>query len=204
MSDFPRWFRLLLFFSGWIAAVFVGLLTLPGKINLVFDDTPKAYEKVSNWWNLNTKISGTWTSDVEGWIDATDEDRRLVGGDEGPVIIQIRVYGGVAEGEIVSEGLKKNYVFSRIFLKGFEHGGGRIDGVVYDYIGGEQRSLARIQINYAKSDSRESLRFATLEQGGKFLPLEARLHREDKELPSGDLNVDLLKSVIESHRKSKK
>ena len=184
--------------------MFIGVLTLPGKINSIFDDTPKAYEKVSNWWNLNTKISGIWTSDVEGWVDATDEDRRLVGGDEGPVIIEIRVYGGVAEGEIVSEGLKKNYVFSRIFLKGFEHGSERIDGVVYDYIGGEQRALAQIQINYAKSDGRESLQFVALEQGGKFLPLEARLHREDKELPSGALNMSILKSAIESHRNKQK
>jgi hypothetical protein len=116
MSDLPRWLRLTLFVSGWVAAAFIGLLTLPAKINSIFEDTPKAYEKASNWWNLNTKISGTWTSSVEGWIDATDEDRRLQGGNERPVVIQVRVYSGEANGEIYSEGLKNSYVAAALMV----------------------------------------------------------------------------------------
>ena len=79
--------KLIIAISGWLAALFMGVLDLPSKVNSFFAETPKAYESVLNWWNLNTKITGTWTSNIEGWADATEEDHRNIGGDLGPVAI---------------------------------------------------------------------------------------------------------------------
>lgn len=194
LQNISRW---IFWLSGWLAAVAVGVLHLPAEINSFFVEAPKSAENISNLLFLNTKLTGTWTSDIEGWINATDEDRRLSGGDAGPLVMTIRVYGGDADGEIVSEGLKKHYVFSRIMFKGREQGG-QVEGVAFDYVDGKPMALAKIQISHLGSDGDNTLRFKTLEQPDQFFPAEARLHRDANAMPDnlGELNMELLKSVI--------
>ena len=200
----PTWALVLITVSGWVAAGGIWILELPAKINSFNSE----YQKTVDWWNLNAKITGTWTSNVEGWVDATDEDRRLQGGEQGPVILQIRVYGGAAEGEVYSEGLKSSYVASRIFLKGDTHGSDRVDGVIYDYIGGEPKALAQFELSYLKNNGKESLRLSTIKQSGPFLPLETKLYRDDKAMPDdlGGLSPWWTKALfdyVKSHKLTK-
>ena len=197
----PLWLTIVITASGWAAAVAVWVLDFPGKINSFSTEYPKAAETVSDWLFINKTFTGTWTSSVEGWVDATDEDHRLEGGEAGPIVIQIRVYGGKADGEIVSEGLKKHYLFSRIFLMG-EYQGGRIEGLIFDYVEGKKVALARIEISHLDSDGDDTLRFKALEQPAPFFPNEARLHRDKDAMPDdlGGANLDLILKALTKSR----
>ena len=103
------------------------------------------------------------------------------------------MYGDIAEGEIFSEGLKKNYFYSHIFLRGSTKRSDQIDGAIYDIVGGKQEVLAVFQLNHAMKNGQAMLTFSTLQQGGRFLPELAVLHRDEKGMPEGDVNFDLFK-----------
>lgn len=100
-------------------------------------------------------------------------------------------------GEIVSEGLKKNYIFSRIMLKGQEQHG-QVEGEAFDFVGGQPQALAKITISHLSSDGENTLRFKTVEQPDKYFPLEAKLHRDANAMPDslGEFNPKFLKSLI--------
>lgn len=200
-SRVPHWFKIAFAVLGWVVAAFLGLLDLPGKVNAFFKEYPKATENVATWWNLNKNFTGTWTSDIEGDIASTDEDRRLQGGDRGPVVIKMRVYGGFADGEIYSEGLKNSYVASRIFLKGETDGSDHLDAFMYDYIGGEPKNLALLRFAYANG----FIQFKTVKQGGPFLPEEAKLHRDGKAMPDtlGGLSPWWMNTLLDYVKKQK-
>lgn len=43
--------------SGWVAALFIGVLDLPQKIHSFAETLPAAKEDVATWWNLNTEFT---------------------------------------------------------------------------------------------------------------------------------------------------
>ena len=185
--------------SGWLVSVFLGLLELPAKINSFMSEAPKAKESVADWLLLDQDYTGMWTSSVEGWVDATDEELNSSTASGGPLSLRMRVYNGRVEGEIESAGLSEIYVYSAILLEGEKRDNG-IDLLAYDYVGGKKTNLALMRLTLSDKDERLPLHLETIKQGGPFFPERARLYRTSTDVSEaikGSLNMDLMRQVLE-------
>jgi hypothetical protein len=194
--NLPASATVLIAISGWAAALFLGLLELPGKVNAFFEEMPKATESVVTWWKLDKDFTGTWTSNWEGIIGLSKADQEMAQLEGGPVVLKMRVWGGEMEGEIVSEGLRTRYVFSRIMLRG-EKRRRIVEAVAFDYVGGEPTGLARFQLSLLSTEDGGGLHLKTLEQADKYLPVEAKLYRNEEAMPDdlGELNPDFFRGI---------
>lgn len=152
-------------------------LALPKHANELFDEGPKLAHRISDWWNINTKLSGKWT---------TSE-----------VAFDIKTYAGSVTGEIVSEGLKENYVFSRIEVVGKSHGSNaRL--TVFDYIEGRKVGLAEIQLSHVVIDGKECLKAKVVTQAAKYFPSEFTLARASREISGGEWNQRQRERLLEA------
>lgn len=183
--------------SGWVVAVLLGLLELPAKVNSFFNEAPAAYKNVSELVMPDQQWSGVWTSDLEGVVDATDDERNASVMDGSPVVLRLRVYHGAVAGELYSGGLEKNYVSSRVMIEGHKRlVGGTIDAVVYDYIDTKKTPLAQFELTLDDS-ARLPLRLTAVRQGLTFLPKTISLYRNDDAFPDdlGGPNVDFIEKA---------
>jgi hypothetical protein len=188
--------------SGWIVSFFLGLLDLPAKINSFMDEGPRARQNVTDWLLLDQNFTGKWTSSLEGWVDATDQERSASNSLGGPVSLRLRVYNGKVEGEIESVGLEKSYIYSAILIEG-EKRDGVIDLFPYDYIDGKKTTLAHIRLTLDENDKPLPMHLETIKQGGPFFPEKASLFRTSTDVSeaiAGRLNMDLMKQVLERGR----
>jgi len=192
-----RWGRAAVTASGWIAALFVGFLDLPAKVNSFFAEAPKTVRNVGDAWMIDKRFTGTWTSDHEGILGLSDEHYSLSRFEGEPVIMRINVYGGKVEGEINSAGLGKHYLFSRLMLGGTVSGG-VLHGVVTDYIDNKLVAIAKFDL---VPDDGE-LRLTAVEQGMPFLPKKAILRQDDSAMPDdlGRMNVDFVARALAKRR----
>ncbi|CAH0338925.1 hypothetical protein [Rhizobium sp. CECT 9324] len=196
------WGTIALTASGWIVSVFLGLLELPAKINSFTSEAPKAKESVADWLLLDQDYTGMWTSSLEGWVDATDQELNSSTDSGGPVSLRMRVYNGRVEGEIESTGLSEIYVYSAILIEGEKRDNG-IDLLAYDYVGGKKTNLALMRLTLNDEDERLPLHLETIKQGGPFFPERARLYRASADVSEaikGSLNMELMRQVIEKGR----
>ncbi len=208
MSERRRisWGALAVAASGWVVSVLLGLLELPAKINSFIEEGPKAKESVVDWLLLDQNYTGMWTSSLEGWVDATDQELTLATSSGGPISLRMRVYNGRVEGEIESAGLAEVYVYSAILLEGEKRGDG-IDLLAYDYVAGKKTNLALMRLTLEDRENRLPLRLETIKQGGPFFPEQARLYRTNNDVSEaikGSLNMDLMRRVIETGRDASK
>ncbi|MBG1233724.1 hypothetical protein [Aestuariivirga litoralis] len=199
----PRQFKtgtLLVAASGWLVSVFLGLLDLPAKINSFWEEAPKATERVSDLMLLDHNYSGIWTSSVEGWVDATDDELKASTTLGGPIFLRLKVYNGRVDGEIKSEGLAKTYIYSVLQIEGEKTNGG-IDLVAYDYILGKKTGLAKLRLTWGDQKGPLPLHLETIGQGGTFFPDKADLYRTNTDVSGtldGELNVDLIQKAVEA------
>lgn len=193
----PSVFGILIAASGWIVSLFLGVLELPVKINSFVEEAPKAKRSVVDWALLDQEYTGQWTSSVEGWVDATEEERALSTADNGPVRMRLRVYNGLVEGEIESEGLKEGYIFNNLLLEGKKTSEG-LDIWAYDYVGGQKRGFSEFLL---KLTDEEPLPMSfEVVQGGMGLPARAKLYRTSSDISEPiyrETNMEFLKGVIE-------
>ncbi|PZM08253.1 hypothetical protein [Rhizobium tubonense] len=183
--------------SGWIVSLFLGVLDLPAKVNSFMSEAPKAKQGVVDWLKFDQNYTGQWTSSVEDWVDATEDEKALSTAPDGPVRMRLRVYGGVIEGEIESEGLKESYIFNNLLLEGSKNADG-LDVWAYDYVDGKKRGFAEVHLSLS-GEERLPLNFEVV-QGGMGLPVRAKLYRTSTDISEPiyrQPNMDLLKRVIE-------
>lgn len=173
--------------SGWLAALFVGILDLPQKIHSFFETLPAAKADVATWWNLNSEFTGSWTN--EGDITSTS--------DAMPVALKMRVYGGKVDGEIWSIGLSDT-IHPTILLGGDLHHG-KLDAYAFDFIGGKEVVYATFNIE-KKGDN---LFLKTLEQPVQLFPKEAVLFTNPDALKDKPLtNLDVILKALKSQKKN--
>lgn len=193
----PSVTTILIAVSGWIVSLFLGILDLPAKVNSFMEEAPKAKQDVVDWLKLDQHYTGQWTSNVEDWVDATEDERALSTAPGGPVRMRMRVYDGAVEGEIESEGLKEGYIFNNLLLEGSKTSEG-LDVWAYDYVDGKKRGFARLRLSLSDED-RLPLNFEVI-QGGMGLPVRAKLYRTSTDISEAiyrQPNLELLKQVIE-------
>jgi hypothetical protein len=171
----------LIFASGWIATVFLGVLDLPQKVHSFFESYPKAKQDVATWWNLNTDFTGSWTN--EGDVSATEKLK--------PVALRMRVYGGRVDGEIWSDGLSET--IHTVILLGGSIRYGELDAYAFDIVDGKQVIFALFKIAKKGDD----LMLTTVEQPVGFFPEEAQLFPNPDALKDRPLiNIELIEKAL--------
>ena len=177
--------KYLLLVSGWIAALFIGVLELPQKVHSFFETLPAARSDVATWWNLNVEFTGAWTN--EGDIISTIAM---------PMALSTRVYSKKIDGEIWSDGLSNS--IHPVILLGGELRGGELQAYAFDYIEGKETVYATFKIK--KMGDR--LVLETLEQPVEFFPKQAELFANSDALIDKPLtNFDLITKSLKASRK---
>ncbi|NNU65105.1 hypothetical protein G9X67_07385 [Rhizobium sp. WYCCWR 11152] len=193
----PSITTLLIGASGWIVSLFLGILDVPAKVNSFMVEAPKTKQEVVDWLNLDQNYTGQWTSSVEDWVDATEDERTLSTAPNGPVRMRLRVYGGMVTGEVESEGLKKGYIFNNLLLEGSRSSKG-LDVWAYDYVDGKKRGFAEFRLSL--SDEKRLPLNLEIVQGGMGLPVRAKLYRTSTDISEPiyrQPNMELLGRVVE-------
>lgn len=175
--------KYLLFFSGWLATLFVGILEVPQKVHSFFGTLPAAKHDVLTWWNLNTDFSGAWTN--EGDITATEMM---------PIALRMRVYGGRIDGEVWSDGLRDT--IHPVILLGGDLRDGALHAYAFDFVGGKETVFATFNITKVG----DKLILKTLDQPAKLFPEHAELFAnpdalKDKPLTNFEMIQGLLKQL---------
>jgi hypothetical protein len=180
-KTWSKYFKVLIFASGWIATLFLGVLDLPPKVHSFFESYPMAKEDVATWWNLNADFTGSWTN--EGDVTTAENLK--------PVALRMRVYGGRVDGEIWSDGLKDT--IHPVILLGGTLRHGELDAYAFDIIGGQQAIFARFKITKKSED----LILTTVEQPIEFFPKEAQLFPSPDALKDKPLiNFELIEKAL--------
>lgn len=186
-EEIVMWLRAgkyLLLVSGWIAALFIGILDLPQKVHSFFETLPAAKSDVATWWNLNVDFSGAWTN--EGDVTATIAM---------PMALSMRVYGGKIDGEIWSDGLSNT--IHPVILLGGDLRGGELHAYAFDYIGGKEMVYATFKIK----KSGDKLVLETLAQPIEFFPKQAELFANPDALKDKPLtNLDLILKSLKANK----
>lgn len=189
-----RWITPIVAVSGWLAALFIGLLDLPAKINSFAKEQPQATERVANWLLLDKALTGSWTSSQpEGEVIAKHIDAALDALEGAPVHLQMTVYRGRVEGTISSGGLGKLYPFSLVELEGRSRAG-HIEGTAWDVVNGEKVALGGFTLTPAERNGEPVLLFDIVRQSAKFFPSKAILWQALYP-PEGELNPRFLEAV---------
>lgn len=195
MTTFPKWLTVAVAASGWVVALAVGILDLPAKINSFTEEAPKAAETVGNSVFLNKALTGTWSTENFTIGDYGDQPPPAEGGS---MWLTMRVYKGVADGEVVSEGLKSHWLASRVMFQGTEQNGA-VEGMVFDYRDGKPLALAWVTISPDPAN-KGLMHLKVTKQGPlKFVPDEAVLYPADAEgFPHGELNTNMLMDAVKA------
>lgn len=195
-SGIPRWVSFGLAGSGWIAALLLGLLELPAKINSFYKERDEASQHLADAAFLNEELSGSWmTGQPEGKVIAIPAAADEVMQEGAPIHLSMRVYRGAVEGVIVSEGLRKRHIFSMAELEGKEDGGA-VGGVAWDVISGKRVNLATFLLTPSEVAGEPVLRFKVVQQGMRYFP-ETAILRRTRVPPEGEYG-EVFKRAMES------
>lgn len=176
--------------SGWVTALFVGLLNLPSEFLSFHHDAPVVAKMAKDWWMTDSGYSGTWIV----YDDSMDSSQLRITAppEESALIPNLTVYGGKVDGEIASDGLKNGYVFSPIMVTGARRPNG-LELYAFDFVGGDALSLATIRLVEPKREgSRDTVEFEVIQQVQKLFPEHAKLVRVEQMDIDGQLDMKML------------
>lgn len=177
---------------GAVAGTLFWFLDFPGKINSFAKEWPEASQRIGDAFFLDRELSGVWTSENTA-VDADSHAHDLPELPGGPVDIELRVYKGEVTGEIVSGGLMRFWIHSRVQVEGRKVGKA-IVADVWDYLDGKKIRFAVVKIEPDQSNE-GVLTFKALKQAVPFVPARARLYPSES-LPEGEFNERMLESAI--------
>lgn len=187
------WVKVVAGIGGWVAALLLGLLDLPAKIDSFIDEKPKTITRIEDWLFVDKTLSGKWSSAPEGDVIAKPTDPHLDALEGAPVDVELRVYRGKVEGTIGSDGLSKHYVFSRVSIDG-QVVNRIVEAIAWDAIGGEKVALAKFRLEPAERGGEAVLNFSAGEQATGLFPDRAILWRTDAILP-GEINLEFFRGI---------
>ena len=181
------WGQWLLLASGWVVALFVGVLELPAKIVSFSENFAPAKETTLNAAIDYKKYDGRFSSDPNAWIG-----RNLIGDgthppDEGDIQIDIEYLGlGKYRGEIRSAYMAKHALapWSRVMIDGEVGLTGDFRGVVWDIINGGRVPYASFRLSPG-DEPNGSLRL-TPTSADDIFPGEVVLWPTDFEMSGGE------------------
>jgi hypothetical protein len=196
----PGWVKVAAGIGGWVAALLLGLLDLPAKINSFIDEKPKAITRIEDWLFVDKTLSGKWSSAPEGDVIAKPTDPRLDALEGAPVDVELHVYRGAVEGMIGSAGLGKHYVFSQVQIEG-QLIRGIVDAIAWDVIGGEKVALAKFQLEPGERGGEAVLMLRVVKQAPGLFPERAILWRTEATAP-GEINLQFFRAIRRGATKS--
>ena len=174
-----KWSSIGLAVSGWAAALFMGLLNLPAAINSFAKELPSAAETTGIWVPIDKRFGGAW-----GMVPDCQVDPFKVGDlTESPpppghgLDLILTFDGDEVSGEIISEGLRKRYVFPEVEMVG-RASGPTAELRVFDWVDAKPVTLAKIDVTRVGNNC---LKFNTKGQAADFFPANAFLARESSQ-----------------------
>lgn len=179
----------LLGMSGWLAALMLGFLELPAKINSFFSEKDVALINLSFRFDKKTYI-GRWTNDesLRPFTNMISEGALL--GDHGSLqLILSESEGGKIEGEIVCATL---FPFTRVFVSGQVAITGGFDGLIWDIVENKRKVLAYFRL---EPDDSDMLRFTSDPTFARIIPSESMLWRTSEKMSDGDFRPEYLNSL---------
>lgn len=194
------WGRWLFFASGWVAAVFVGVLELPAKIVSFSENFAPAKETTFNAAIDYQKYVGRFSSDPNSWVGRNLVSDGTHPRDDGDIQLEIEYLGhGEYRGEIRSAYMAKHALapWSRVMIDGKVGLTGTFQGVVWDIVNGSRASYALFRLS-PEDKSNGSLRL-TPTSASNIFPGEVVLWPTDFEMSGGERGQrfdDLLHEVV--------
>lgn len=190
-----EWFRTAVAISGWVAAAFMGLLNLPAAINDFKRELPAAAEATGLSTPLDKRFRGAW-----GKVASCKVDPFQVGDlteEEPPkkaeLDFTLEFEGDLVSGQIISDGLARNYVYPEVTMVG-QASGATAYMRVFDWMGGKATTLADIEITRVEDDC---LKFRTVQESTNLFPDTALLKRQStKAYESIPRESEMMKRVI--------
>lgn len=207
----PRWLpwsRWLVFASGWVAALFVGVLELPTKIVSFSENYVPAKETTLNAAIGYQRYVGRFSSDPNAWLGRNLVSDGTHPPDEGDIQLDIEYLGhGEYRGEIRSAYMAKHSLapWSRVMIDGKVGLTGTFQGVVWDVVHGGRAPYASFQLS-SEGGANGSLRLTPTTKNDIF-PGEVTLWPTDFEMSGGEQGqrfVDLLHDAITRPSKNEK
>lgn len=194
------WGHWLFFVSGWVAAVFVGVLELPAKIISFSGNFAPAKETTLNAAIDYQKYVGRFSSDPNSWVGRNLVSDGTRPPDDGDIQLDIEYLGhGEYRGEIRSTYMAKHALapWSRVMIDGKVGLTGTFQGVVWDIVNGSRASYALFRLSL-QDKSNGSLRL-TPTSASNIFPGEVVLWPTDFEMSGGERGQrfdDLLHEVV--------
>ncbi|MFC5527676.1 hypothetical protein ACFPPA_18175 [Rhodanobacter ginsengisoli] len=186
-SRWLTWGRWLFFASGWVAAVFVGVLELPAKIVSFSENFAPAKETTLNAAIDYQKYVGRFSSDPNSWVGSNLVSDGTHPPDDGDIQLDIEYLGhGEYSGEIRSAYMAKHALapWSRVMIDGKVGLTGTFQGVVWDIVNGSRASYALFQLS-PEDKSNGSLRL-TPTSANNIFPGKVVLWPTDFEMSGGE------------------
>ncbi|RQH09598.1 hypothetical protein [Paraburkholderia dinghuensis] len=129
------------------------------------------------WYRTDHELTGFWTNDGEGIIDAQDWTTST----DDAVAFNLVVERGKVSGESTSNRFCKFSPYSRLGVDGVASGD-RIDAMLYDYIGGKKVVFAVLQM--VADRKRNVLTISPINQPAAMLPASFKLSKWAQPDPS--------------------
>lgn len=199
--------------SGWLVAVFMGLLNLPAQINSFRKELPEAAEGMGVWAPVDSRFNGDWSLvktckadpfdvgdlDPVSLASSPSENTPTPGGSG--LDFTLRFDGDAVHGEIMSKGLNEHFAWPEATITGTVYRSkSRIR--VIDWIDSKPVTLANVDLSRTADGC---LQFKVVDQRGNFFPETALLARQGKNhyqsLPrSGGLIERVMKKAMKDGR----
>ena len=194
-----KWSSIGLAVSGWAAALFMGLLNLPAAINSFAKELPSAAETTGLWVPIDKRFGGAWGMVPDCQVDPF-EVGDLTESSPQPghgLDLILRFDRDQVSGEIISEGLRKRYVFPEVEMVG-RASGPTAELRVFDWVDAKPVTLAKIDVTRVGNNC---LKFTTKGQAADFFPANAFLARESsqeyKDIPrDSQMLNDVMKEAV--------
>jgi hypothetical protein len=201
--DKRNWVRTAVAVSGWVAAVFMGLLNLPAAINSFKKELPTAAESTGVWAPIDKRFDGAWAKVPECQTNPYEigdiSGEPLPGGND--LDFKLKFEGARVNGEIISDQLRKGYVTAEVEMIG-ETSGSTAKMRVFDWIDGKATTLANADITRVGDNC---LKFETVGPRTNWFPQSALMTRETiEDYDKLSRKGELIDKVIADIRKDSK
>jgi len=165
--------------SGWIAALLLGLLDLPSKINSFRKELPSAAEATGIWVPIDQRFEGAWGRATTCNDDPYHVGDLTDGADQAASIghgldLTLKFNGSNVSGEILSEGLRQHFIFPEVEIVGRASGStARVR--IFDWIDAKPVTLAMADLTRIGTNC---LKFSLVGEKTAIFPDTALLVRQ--------------------------
>jgi len=205
-QPWSKWARLIFFFSGWIASLFIGLLDLPEKLVSFLDNAPVARERAAVWvWDYK-RYEGRFSSDPNAWTERNLVEADAPQVDDGEIQLDLTYdqaghYSGEIHSQVMAE--KSFAPWSRVMISGEVGVTGTFRGEVWDIVANEKAFYTRFHLT-VDDPQKGTLRLTPLRPDDGVFPGEIVLWPTNRAMSDGMQGKAFREALIRAVKKRRK